>query len=179
MGLLHCPIAGVSCRRVARAGRSDGLGQPGEYNRQSAPGRLVGGDLVVAAAQVPHERVTGGDHPLSFAMCQARREVLLGADRRCGSPVARVLPSRSVAPTVQRRWQRVARWWRDVLWSTWAGARANATLAAALPTVVDSAASSDNDRLRARSDVIAGDVDLAMRSATSGALPEPPSTTAR
>jgi hypothetical protein len=39
---------------------SDDLGQLGECDSESTTGRLVGGNLVVSAAQVLNEGVTGG-----------------------------------------------------------------------------------------------------------------------
>jgi len=48
-----------------------------------------------------------------------------------------------------------------------------ATLAAALPTVVEPGARYDNDALRLRADVVPGDLDQAVRSVDMDALPSP------
>jgi len=83
----------------------------------------------------------GEGAPLSFEICRAQRDVLLGADpgvtlsRRASSALAEVreeLQHRvTTNGTVVERSRGEATWW------TWAGTRANATLMAALPGVVD------------------------------------------
>jgi ATP-dependent helicase Lhr and Lhr-like helicase len=62
----------------------------------------------------------------------------------------------------------------DAWWWTWAGARANATLAAALPGVVDPKVSYDNLRLRLRHDIAHGDLRAALDGVdwTGAVLPE-------
>jgi ATP-dependent Lhr-like helicase len=115
--------------------------------------------------------------PLSFEMCQARREVLLGANppvrltHRADDALADLRADRQGQVADDR--SMVERRGGDVWWWTWAGARANATLAAALPTVVDPAASYVNDALRVRADVAPGDLDHAVRSVGTNARSEP------
>jgi ATP-dependent helicase Lhr and Lhr-like helicase len=115
--------------------------------------------------------------PLTFAMCQARREVLLGAD-----PPVR-LTGRATDGLASLRADReghvaddrsiVERRGGDTWWWTWAGARANATLTAALRTVVEPAARYYNDAVRLRSDVTPADLDQAVRLLRTNELPEP------
>jgi len=115
--------------------------------------------------------------PLTFAVCQARREVLLGADPpvrltgRATDALADLRADRESQVAEDR--SVVERRGGDVWWWTWAGARANATLAAALPTIVDPAARYDNDALRLRADLVPGDLDQAVRSLGMDVLPEP------
>jgi ATP-dependent Lhr-like helicase len=115
--------------------------------------------------------------PLSFEMCQARREVLLGANppvrltHRADDALADLRADRQGQVADDR--SMVERRGGDVWGWTWAGARANATLAAALPTVVDPAASYANDALRVRADVAPGDLDHAVRSVGTNARSEP------
>jgi ATP-dependent Lhr-like helicase len=115
--------------------------------------------------------------PLSFETCQARREVLLGANpsarltARATDAVARVRAARAEQVGADRTV--VERRGGDLWWWTWAGERANATLAAALPAVVDPGLRYDNDGLRLRSDLGPRDLDQAIESVPSGALPRP------
>ncbi len=101
-------------------------------------------------------RWSGTAAPLSFELCRAQREVLLGADpevtlsRRAGAGLARVRDARGSLVTGDGT---VVRRNGDVWWWTWAGARANATLAAWLPEVVDPDLRYDNLRIRLRQDV--------------------------
>jgi ATP-dependent Lhr-like helicase len=115
--------------------------------------------------------------PLSYEMCQARREVLLGVN-----PPVR-LTGRATDALAALRAERdahvadgrsvVVRRGNDLMWWTWAGARANATLASALPSVVDPAARYDNDVLQLRSDVGPGDFDQTVRTSVSAGFPPP------
>lgn len=113
--------------------------------------------------------------PLSFAVCQSRRDVLLGDD----SPVT--LTRRATAALERERraaGHSVARaatvvdtdtgWW----W-TWAGARGNATLAAALSDIVDQRSRYENDRLRLRGDIGPTELGDAIAGVDPGALPLP------
>jgi ATP-dependent Lhr-like helicase len=116
-------------------------------------------------------RWQGQPQPLSFELCQARRDVLLGDEPavRLTARAARVLAAeREAAANIVVRGATVidtsGPWW----W-TWAGSRANATVAAALPGVVDARTRHENDRLRLRGQ--AGDAEF--RSAVEAALSAP------
>jgi ATP-dependent Lhr-like helicase len=97
-------------------------------------------------------RWSGQPAPLSFALCRAQRDVLLGHDP------AVALSRRAVEALAHLRSRRghlasadgtvVLRDGDDAWWWTWAGSRANATLLAALPRAVDPAQRLDNHRLR-------------------------------
>jgi len=90
--------------------------------------------------------------PMSFALCRSQRDVLLGRDP------AVVLSQRAVIGLDGLREQRsllasaegtvIVREGDDHWWWTWAGARANATLMAALPGAVDPKQQVGNFRLR-------------------------------
>ena len=99
---------------------------------------------------------SGATAPLSFALCRSERDVLLGADpevtlsRRAVDALTDLRISRSSHITGQGTTvQRVD----DVSWWTWAGARANATLASALSSISDPEQGYDNHRVRLRPDV--------------------------
>lgn len=100
-------------------------------------------------------RWMGLPQPLSFALCRAQRDVLLGPDPEV------VLSKRGTTGLADVREKRVrlvaegktvVRRDGDLWWWTWAGACANATLAGALPGVVDPDVSYDNLRVRLRAD---------------------------
>ncbi|HET8643571.1 MAG TPA: DEAD/DEAH box helicase, partial [Pseudonocardiaceae bacterium] len=101
--------------------------------------------------------LTYGAAAASFALTRAVRDVMLGADppvtmtERATSRLAKVRDQRlgSVHPggTV------IARSDTDVTWWTWAGYRANATLAATLSEITDPAQRFDDVRIRLRSDL--------------------------
>lgn len=120
-------------------------------------------------------RWQGQPQPLSFELCRARRDVLLGAEppvtmtRRAsaGLASARADTTGKIATeaTVIDRASRS--WW------TWAGGRANATLAAALPDLVDQRTRYENDRLRLREDVTPDDLANAITRIDSEQLPVP------
>jgi ATP-dependent Lhr-like helicase len=115
--------------------------------------------------------------PLSYEICQARREVLLGANpsarltARATDAVARMRAARAEQVAADRTV--VERRDGDLWWWTWAGERANATLAAALPNAIDPAVRYGNDALRLRTDLSRGDLARAVASAGTGALPPP------
>lgn len=100
-------------------------------------------------------RWTGLPQPLSFALCRAQRDVLLGADpgatvsKRAASGLAALRSDRGDQVAEGRT---VVRRDGDLWWWTWAGARANATLTAALPSVADPDLRYDNFRIRLRGD---------------------------
>ena len=52
---------GLGMRRLIRVGSSDRESELGEGCREAQAWRGVGGEFVVAAVQVLHERVAGGD----------------------------------------------------------------------------------------------------------------------
>jgi ATP-dependent Lhr-like helicase len=116
--------------------------------------------------------LTPGVSGASFALSRAAREVLLGADppvalsQRAKRILAEVrdehLPAVHPAGTV------ITRAGEDVRWWTWAGYRANATLAATLSHLTDSVQRCDDASLRLRSDLTwemwkAGTADAAER----------------
>jgi ATP-dependent Lhr-like helicase len=84
---------------------------------------------------------SGSSAPQSFALARAQRDVLLGAtpevvlSERATSALAELRAASS--DTVCEQGTVLLRERDDVHWWTWAGARANATLVAALPDVAD------------------------------------------
>ncbi|MET8828857.1 DEAD/DEAH box helicase [Streptomyces sp. NPDC004610] len=120
----------------------------------------------------------GPDRVRSFTLTRAAREVLLGGDppvrltRRAEAKLAEaretfldvVHPAGSI---VTRRGDSDVRWW------TWAGHRANATLAASLPSVVLPHRILDDRFVRLRDDVDPGTWQVARADAVTGlTLPE-------
>ena len=121
----------------------------------------------------------GAARPLSWALTDAMRRVLLGADppgvaltRRAVERLAVVREEYEAAVdaqgTVLGTWRNGQnRWW------TWAGARANAVLQAALeaedPTLVDGSVQFDDRYLRLRGDVRSGAVRPALDRAAADA----------
>ena len=99
----------------------------------------------------------GVPQPHSYELCQAQRNVLLGAEpevemsKRAAAGLAKLRDEEghraAAIATVVEVGEEGARWW------TWAGARGNATLAAALPRMIDEDGRVDNHSLRLRSDV--------------------------
>lgn len=89
---------------------------------------------------------------LSFELCQAQRQVLLGQDprvtlsKRAADGLSQLRDDR--AHTVSDRGLVVQRSGDDEIWWTYAGGRANATLQAALPQVVDPKQRIENHQLR-------------------------------
>jgi ATP-dependent Lhr-like helicase len=101
--------------------------------------------------------LTPGVSGASFALVRAAREVLLGAD----PPVALTQRAKRIlaevreehVPTVHPRGTVITRTSADVRWWTWAGYRANATLAATLSHLTDSVQRFDNASIRMRTDL--------------------------
>lgn len=132
---------------------------------------------VEPAEQAGVSRWSSAPQPLSFALTDAMRRVLLGADppgvelsRRAVAQLATVRAQNSVlvddsATILAEADNGHLRWW------TWAGARANALLGAALTeidaTLVDQSDRFDNRYVRLRGDATAGWVSAALRSARS------------
>ena len=108
--------------------------------------------------------LTPGISGASFALSRAVRDVLLGAD----PPVAPTQRAQRVLAEV-RDDQRgtvhpagtaiMLRTGDDVRWWTWAGYRANATLAATLSDLTDGVQRFTDTDIRMRSDLTAGDVE--------------------
>lgn len=100
-------------------------------------------------------RWMGLPQPLSFALCRAQRGVLLGADpavtvsKRAATGLTALRDDRGAQVTEGGT---VIRRDGDVWWWTWAGSRGNATVASALPGLVDPELSYDNYRIRLRVD---------------------------
>jgi len=116
--------------------------------------------------------LTPGVSGASFALSRASREVLLGAD----PPVALTQRAKRILaevrdehlPTVHPAGTVITRAGEDVRWWTWAGYRANATLAATLSHLTDSVQRFDDAELRLRGDLTremwkAGTADAAER----------------
>jgi ATP-dependent Lhr-like helicase len=116
--------------------------------------------------------------PLSYELCQARRAVLLGdtpsvrLSRRAEQTLAEVRSDRG--QQVARDGSVLVRAADDVWWWTWAGARANATLAAALGPVVHPSQRHTNDAIKMRPEIDAGQVGTAVSTALQQRLPDPP-----
>lgn len=120
-------------------------------------------------------RWSGLPQPLSYAMTDAMRRVLLGAglqgvtlSKRATVRLASV--REEAAGTVDVRGSVVSSWDRDQLrWWTWGGARANSLLGAALtevsPGLVDELDRYDNRYLKLRGDASVGAVGAALREA--------------
>lgn len=120
-------------------------------------------------------RWTGLAQPLTFALCRAQRDVLLGAEpgvtvsRRAAAGLFALRNDRedrvADARTVIRRDG-------DVWWWTWAGSRGNATIASALPGLVDPDLAYDNFRIRLRADATPDSIDwLAAGDDLGSAIP--------
>ena len=101
--------------------------------------------------------VVGGREGRSFALTRSIRDVLLGDD----PPVRMTERARTVLvklrsselPTVHPGGTVIAHAGSDVSWWTWAGFRADSTLAATLSELVDGAARVDDVSIRLRNDV--------------------------
>jgi ATP-dependent Lhr-like helicase len=119
----------------------------------------------------------GGQPPHSYRLSQAQRAVLLGADPDVH------LSQRAVKVLASLREEADSRAWEvgtvvenlggQLTWWTWAGARANATLAAALPDLVEVERRIDNHRLRLRSGTSPDQLRAALDDAAAGPLPHP------
>ena len=116
--------------------------------------------------------LTPGISGASFELARAARAVLLGAD----PPVALTQRAKRILaevrdehlPTVHPGGTVIVRAGEDVRWWTWAGYRANATLAATLSSLTDGVQRFDDASLRLRSDLTpeiwkAGSADAAER----------------
>jgi len=119
----------------------------------------------------------GGLPPHSYPLAQAQRAVLLGAD-----PDVNLSHRATKAPASLRNDAGIRVWHggtvverRDdqPLWWTWAGARANATLAAALLDLVEVERRIDNHRLPLRADTSPDRLRRALGGAAAGPLPPP------
>ncbi|GAA2454062.1 hypothetical protein GCM10010405_42370 [Streptomyces macrosporus] len=101
---------------------------------------------------------SGGIIGLSYALTQAMREVLLGADppvtltRRAEARPAEMREAKA-PDTVHPGGTLVTRVGNDVRWWTWAGYRANATLAATLRTIADPVQRPNDRCVRLREDL--------------------------
>ena len=101
--------------------------------------------------------LTPGVSGARFALARAAREVLLGAD----PPVALTQRAKRILaevrdqhlPTVHPGGTIITRTGEDVRWWTWAGYRANATLAATLSDLTDSVQRFDDASIRMRTDL--------------------------
>ena len=99
-------------------------------------------------------RWMGDASPLSFALARAERDVLLGDDptvtisKRATAALEEIRADHAIE--VSPRGFVLVREKDDVHWWTWAGARANATLIAALPDIADDSQRPDNFRVRLR-----------------------------
>ncbi|MFI2640603.1 DEAD/DEAH box helicase [Streptomyces sp. NPDC018610] len=106
--------------------------------------------------------MNGGIAGLSYALTRAMREVLLGEDppvsltRRAGACLAEQRES-DAPDTVRAGGTLVTRAGTDVRWWTWAGYRANATLAATLQSVTDPLQRPTDCWLRLREDLTPAD----------------------
>lgn len=108
--------------------------------------------------------------PMSFALCRAERDVLLGeipevvVSRRAGEALAVLREDR--AKEVSPLGLLLLRDGDDLHWWTWAGARANSVLIAALPLVADQSQRLDNVRIRLRGLEAAADLSETLKGAS-------------
>jgi ATP-dependent Lhr-like helicase len=160
------PVAGESLRLLL-AGRSWDV-EHIDWRRRRC--------YVVPAAGAGRARWQGSGSPLSFAMVRAQRDVVLGAEppatvsaratealRRLRTELGSLVAE---GGTVLRRVGSQVTWW------TWAGGRTNATLAAALPAVVEPAGRLHDRRLLRDGVDTAGFAD-AVRRARDEPMPAP------
>jgi ATP-dependent helicase Lhr and Lhr-like helicase len=122
----------------------------------------------VEPAETPARmRWTGEPAPLSFALCRAQRDVLLGHDpevtisKRAASALGEMRDEH--ADVVSSRGNVLLRERDDVHWWTWAGSRANATLISGLPGVADDTQRPDNVRIRLLGADAGNKLDAALR----------------
>jgi ATP-dependent Lhr-like helicase len=114
--------------------------------------------------------------PESYELSQAQRSILLGTT----PPVDLSERARSALTSLRKQWADrvwdsgtvVERRDDEVWWWTFAGGRGNATLAAALASIVDDERP-DNHRLRLRADVGAANLRAALSTASAAGLPPP------
>ncbi|MFE2022463.1 DEAD/DEAH box helicase [Streptomyces sp. NPDC059499] len=115
----------------------------------------------------------GGIAGLSYALTRALREVLLGADppvsltRRAEACLTEQREA-DAPDTVHPGGTLVTRVGNDVRWWTWAGYRANATLAATLPSIADPVQRPTDGWLRLREDLTPATWRAARESADDG-----------
>ncbi|MET8349022.1 DEAD/DEAH box helicase [Micromonospora sp. NPDC005206] len=115
--------------------------------------------------------------PQSFELSRAQRDVLLGATPDAG------LSKRATTALAKLREEAGHRAWKAgtvvesgsevPVWWTWAGERANATLAAALPDVVDPEGDLDDHSLRLREDISPDRLRAALNRVAGDELPQP------
>lgn len=120
-----------------------------------------------------------GGVPLSYELCQSRRQVLLGKDppiqlsRRAVDALAELREERSSEVAAHASAVCASR--EDTTWWTWAGSRANATIAATIAATIDSVVEDrtrfDNDAIRLRTELDSDELDAAIASATGIAPP--------
>jgi ATP-dependent Lhr-like helicase len=119
---------------------------------------------------------TGSTLPHSYELSQAQRDVLLGTDpdvelsKRASAALAEardLTGHRATAGGSVVEDDGETRWW------TWAGAHGNATIAAALPAIVDTDRRIDDHCLRLRSDVTPDHLRAAIDTVDLDALPPP------
>lgn len=131
--------------------------------------------FVEPSDQAGTSRWSGTPQPLSYAMTNAMREVVLdgelpgvGLSRRATERLAVI--REELAPTVSGTGRVVAAWDSgQVRWWTWAGARANGVVAAALaavdPGLVDELDRYDNRYIKLRGDATAGQLRQGLQTA--------------
>jgi SAM-dependent methyltransferase len=143
---------------------------------------ITGLETSPGAASVARERgitVAEGSiaQPPDIGQCQAQRAVLLGADpdvelsKRAVAGLAKLRDEdghcAAAGATVVEVGEDDVRWW------TWAGGRGNATLAAALPQLVDEDGRIDNHSLRLRSDVTLAQLRAVVDATREGEMAAP------
>lgn len=132
----------------------------------------------VEASELSGRSLWQGDlPPQSYRLSQAQREVLLGADPAVDlSQRAKTALSTLREDADGRAWDGgavIARGAEHPTWWTWAGARANTTLAAALPDVVEIGRRIDNHRLHLRPDTTRDELRAALTAIADQPLPAP------
>lgn len=137
----------------------------------------------VEATDLPgRSRWQGALPPHSYRLAQAQRAVLLGdtPDVALSRRATRVLTELrdEQAPRVWSGGTTIERSDSGIDWWTWAGARANATLAAALPDLIDPDRRIDNHHLRLRADATRNRLEQATADLAGGPLPLPEATPA-
>lgn len=127
-------MSGAAWRRSGRSCRTPIPGGPGRTSSSPPTPATSGGGVA--------KWLGGGIAGLSYALTRAMREVLLGADppvaltRRAEASLAEQRET-DAPDTVHLDGTVITRVGNDVRWWTWAGYRANATLAATVPSVAD------------------------------------------
>jgi ATP-dependent helicase Lhr and Lhr-like helicase len=115
--------------------------------------------------------------PESFELSQAQRSVLLGVtpDVEASQRASKVLAAHhgESSHRVLELGTVVAPRGDELWWRTWAGARGNASLAAALDHVVDIGGQPENHRLLLRTEVDPAELRAALDNMEGGELPRP------